>query len=167
MGSFGGERVTPLARLNSHMRTYLQLPVSVLVAGLFATMALAQSSPGTPDLPTSQQAPASHATSTSPDGQLVGPEYVLCTAVLIFGVTVVGFVMFVMLRRNLTWDDASFKAMTLPLVVFSGLFLITAGYDQHQVAPMFGLLGTLVGYILGRQSNDGRSSPTPPTPNAR
>ena len=37
----------------------------------------------------------------------------------------------------------------LTLVLVAGLFLITAGYSQNQVAPMMGLLGTIVGFLLG------------------
>ncbi len=34
-------------------------------------------------------------------------------------------------------------------VVFSALFLIVAGYSEQQTAPVFGLLGTIIGYLFG------------------
>lgn len=36
------------------------------------------------------------------------------------------------------------------LVVGSAVFILTAGYDDKQAAPLFGLFGTLVGYLFGR-----------------
>jgi hypothetical protein len=42
--------------------------------------------------------------------------------------------------------------LTVELVIIAGLVLMTSGYTDQQVAPMFGLLGTIVGYILGRST---------------
>lgn len=42
----------------------------------------------------------------------------------------------------------------LTLVVTAGLFLITAGYSETQIAPMMGLLGTIAGYLLGKEAAD-------------
>ncbi|MBC8356891.1 MAG: hypothetical protein H8E66_33385 [Planctomycetes bacterium] len=81
-----------------------------------------------------------------------GVEYILSAFVLVFGVCILGFVFYVIYERHDEWDDASFKAMTVPLVIFAGLFLVTAGYDRDQMAPMFGLLGTLIGYVLGQNA---------------
>lgn len=134
------------------MNTKLVL-ATLLFSGI-ALNAICQEGPGTaesssaPDISSIETAPPVQATSSA------GPEYILSTAVLVFGFLVVGVVVFVILKHHNSWDDAAFRALTLPIVVFSGLFLITAGYDEHQVAPMFGLLGTLVGYVLGRRVPD-------------
>jgi small-conductance mechanosensitive channel len=40
-------------------------------------------------------------------------------------------------------------------VIFATLVLVTAGYSNEQIAPAFGLFGTIVGYILGRMSPPG------------
>ena len=41
------------------------------------------------------------------------------------------------------------RAMTILFVIMATMVLITAGYNE-QIAPAFGLFGTIVGYILGR-----------------
>jgi hypothetical protein len=37
-------------------------------------------------------------------------------------------------------------------IIMGTLILVTAGYSNEQIAPAFGLFGTIVGYILGRLS---------------
>ena len=51
-------------------------------------------------------------------------------------------------------DVAAAKAMPGVITVITGsLVLITAGYSNEQIAPAFGLFGTVIGYMLGRMSN--------------
>ena len=38
-------------------------------------------------------------------------------------------------------------------VITGSLILITAGYSNDQIAPAFGLFGTVIGYMLGRMSS--------------
>lgn len=45
------------------------------------------------------------------------------------------------------------RAVTIILIIVATLVLITAGYSNEQIAPAFGLFGTIVGYILGRSQN--------------
>ena len=58
--------------------------------------------------------------------------------------------MFVMLQRKKGWGPFANQIVGLTLVITAGLFLITSGYSQQQIAPMIGLLGTIAGYLLGR-----------------
>ena len=37
-------------------------------------------------------------------------------------------------------------------IVVMAVFLVVAGYDSQQIAPVTGLLGTLAGYLLGKSS---------------
>jgi hypothetical protein len=46
-------------------------------------------------------------------------------------------------------------------VITGSLVLITAGYSNEQIAPAFGLFGTVIGYMLGRMSQPG---PAPGAP---
>ena len=39
------------------------------------------------------------------------------------------------------------------LIISSSIFLIVAGYTNQQIAPAMGLLGTLAGYLLGKESS--------------
>jgi len=59
-----------------------------------------------------------------------------------------------------------YKAFLILLVVFAALFLIVAGYTDTQTAPVFSLLGTIVGYIFGKSTPGAieESSSRPPAP---
>lgn len=65
------------------------------------------------------------------------------------------------------------RTLILVIIVFAGLYLISAGYSNEQAAPVYGLLGTIAGYLFGRGIDDsarrrdaGQPTPTPPTPPA-
>jgi len=85
-------------------------------------------------------------------------EIYLSLGVLVFGLILVVFTVILALRKNTGWDQESTRVFTISLIVTAGLFLITAGYSDQQIAPMFGLLGTIVGYLLGK-SPPGEQSP--------
>ncbi|HEY3081253.1 MAG TPA: hypothetical protein VGM69_15275 [Chloroflexota bacterium] len=86
-------------------------------------------------------------------------EVALSLGVLAFGLLVMGLQVTVMFRAARAWDTDSTRIVGLTLVVVAGLFLITAGYSQDQIAPMVGLLGTVAGYLLGKSSpaSEGKS----------
>jgi hypothetical protein len=48
------------------------------------------------------------------------------------------------------------------LIVTGTLFLVAAGYDAQHIAPSMGLLGTIAGYLLGRNASPHRAE-MPPT----
>ena len=77
-------------------------------------------------------------------------EIALSIGVLVFGAIAMGLQILVMLRQNKYWDTWAIKIVGLTLVITAGLFLIVAGYSQDQVAPMMGILGTVIGYLLGK-----------------
>lgn len=79
-------------------------------------------------------------------------QVTLSIAVLAFGLLIAGASILVMLKRERGWGPLSTQIVGLTLVITAGLFLITAGYSQDQIAPMIGLLGTIAGYLLGRGS---------------
>ena len=47
-------------------------------------------------------------------------------------------------------DETFLRYFVILTVIFAALFLIVAGYSEKQTAPVFGLLGTIAGYIFGR-----------------
>ena len=57
-------------------------------------------------------------------------------------------------------DDHAVKLIIISLVIMSVLFLIMGGYDDHFIAPAFGLFGTVAGYIFGRSgaTNDSNTN---------
>jgi len=62
----------------------------------------------------------------------------------------VGFIgMFCFVNRNETRDHTFSRNFIILTVIFAALFLIVAGYSEQQTAPVFGLLGTIVGYLFG------------------
>jgi hypothetical protein len=46
--------------------------------------------------------------------------------------------------------DDFVRSFMVVIIVFAALFLVVAGYSDKQTAPVFGLLGTIAGYIFGR-----------------
>lgn len=53
------------------------------------------------------------------------------------------------------------RALLLIMIVFAALFLIVAGYSEKQTAPVFGLLGTILGYLFGRTVAEAAAQPPP------
>jgi glycerol uptake facilitator-like aquaporin len=53
------------------------------------------------------------------------------------------------------------RAVVIVTVIVGTLILVTAGYSNDQIAPAFGLFGTIVGYILGRMSPGPSSTSRP------
>lgn len=53
-------------------------------------------------------------------------------------------------KKNHGWDLHSTRIVSITLIIIAGLFLILVGYSDAQIAPMMGLLGTIVGYLLGK-----------------
>lgn len=74
----------------------------------------------------------------------------ISASVLIFGVLVLLLAAF-MVRRGRS-ADSSLKLLGTLLIIISAVFLVVAGYDDKQIAPVMGLLGTIAGYLLGKGS---------------
>jgi hypothetical protein len=77
-------------------------------------------------------------------------EIYLSLGILAFGLILVVFTGIFAHRKNTGWDQEATRVFTISVIVTAGLFLITAGYSDQQIAPMFGLLGTIIGYLLGK-----------------
>lgn len=77
-------------------------------------------------------------------------EFKLGICLLIFGVIVI-FVEFLIIRRldNLR-SEGAIKFISVTLIIIGGLFLITSGFSGEEIAPIVGLLGTVAGYLLGK-----------------
>lgn len=86
-------------------------------------------------------------------------EFWLALSVLIFGCLTMLVEIYVIKTKNFKSDEIV-KFVTITLIVTGSLFLICAGYSNDQIAPAFGLLGTIAGYVLGKnakQDNDGNT----------
>jgi hypothetical protein len=86
-------------------------------------------------------------------------EYLLSVAVLLFGLVIIWLLTRVILKMKTDqpWESSYVKLVGLVVVITAGLFLICAGYSQHQIAPMIGLLGTIAGYLLGKEAPKGQA----------
>lgn len=88
---------------------------------------------------------------------------------LLLSYVVVGFGVFILLCityliRNGKQPDTLLRPFGTILVVIGAVFLIVAGYSEKQIAPVIGLLGTIAGYILGKDSRGNPETRTDPKP---
>ncbi|WP_425399576.1 hypothetical protein [Aeoliella sp.] len=72
---------------------------------------------------------------------------------VVLALIIMGLLFGLMFKSKAGLTDQYFRAYSLTLIVFAGLFLIVVGWNQDQLAGMMGLLGTLAGYILGDRRN--------------
>ena len=74
----------------------------------------------------------------------------MSVAVLVFGLTVCALGAW-LIHTGKAADDV-LKALGTILIIVAAVFLIVAGYDDKQIAPVIGLLGTIAGYMLGKST---------------
>jgi hypothetical protein len=72
----------------------------------------------------------------------------MSATVLLFGFLTLCLAAYV-IRRGHPWE-AVLKIFGMVLIIVLTVFLIVAGYDDKQIAPAMGLLGTIAGYLLGK-----------------
>lgn len=80
-------------------------------------------------------------------------EIAFSLGVLVFGAALITLFTRTLLKLGKDWRTVYLRLVVLTVVVTAGLFALAAGYTDEQIAPMMGLLGTLVGYLLGREAN--------------
>jgi glycerol uptake facilitator-like aquaporin len=91
-------------------------------------------------------------------------EFWLTFLIIAFGLTVLALYIYAIRNiSNRRPEDVS-RALIVITVITGSLVLITAGYSNEQIAPAFGLFGTVIGYMLGRMSQaaPGAAAETPP-----
>ena len=81
----------------------------------------------------------------------------MSAAVLVFGLFVI-FAASYLIQHGQT-GQAILRIFGTIMILISALFLVVAGYDDTQIAPVLGLLGTIAGYLLGKDDVAGRSQP--------
>jgi hypothetical protein len=139
-------------------RDLMKFAKVLFLAGLI--LLAATSAYGTVEGP--KKLPAQNTTSGQESMDVYKAGIYLSLGVLAFGLVLVIFTGIVALKKKEGWDKEATRIFTVSVIVTAGLFLITAGYTDQQIAPMFGLLGTIVGYLLGKSSqNEEKPSSTP------
>ncbi|WP_156179834.1 hypothetical protein [Bradyrhizobium sp. LTSPM299] len=89
-------------------------------------------------------------------------ELWLTCLIVAFGLIVICLYIYAVRNiRDKRPEDVS-RAMIVVTVITASLLLITAGYSNEQIAPAFGLFGTIIGYMLGRMSQPTGPKETPP-----
>lgn len=85
-------------------------------------------------------------------GQPWSPElvYTLGGAVLLFGL-LMSLIMGWLVKGGRPSDQV-LRTFCVPLIVVAAVFLVVVGYNQDQIAPVIGLLGTIAGYLLGKSN---------------
>lgn len=79
-------------------------------------------------------------------------EEKLSLMVLIFGLIFFAIQLFVVVKIEMD-SEHIVTFMSTSLLIISSLYLISAGWSSEQIAPAIGLLGTIAGYLLGRNSS--------------
>ncbi len=105
-----------------------------------------QISTGLPDAPTGW------ITFKTPFEQVIVTMTVVTLAVTLLALMIMGW------GKGMTPEFT--RAFIVVVIVFAALFLIAAGYSDKQAAPVYALLGTIVGYIFGKL--DKQDEPKPP-----
>lgn len=83
----------------------------------------------------------------------------ISASVLIFAVVVLCLTAYaIRLTKN---PEAVLRVFGTMIIVLAAVFLVVAGYTDTQIAPVIGLLGTIAGYLLGKESKQSVASNTP------
>jgi hypothetical protein len=83
----------------------------------------------------------------------------LSYSILIFGLIVL-VMMSVLVAKYTVNINRLLRAFALVLIIVAAIFLIVAGYNEQQIAPAMGLLGTIAGYLLGSRHANGETGET-------
>ncbi|MEM9920198.1 MAG: hypothetical protein AAF990_19025 [Bacteroidota bacterium] len=106
--------------------------------------------------PEAQNGPPANADSSIPTIPTINSMWENDEIVKSLIIMVFSFIIFTMLLFRLKvpqMGPEDFIRLTiLVLVICSSMYLISAGWDNQQTAPAFGILGTIAGYLLGRDS---------------
>lgn len=151
--------------------------LTLLLIGLIATLTLyAQDTLPSNPPPASVPAPAqttTAATPVSPDDIPVNSpafnanatptrtltEVYLSIGILVFGAIITVALLYLLASRTKSAPSSEFiDAIRYPIVIviiIGSIFLVTAGYNTNQMAPILGLMGTIAGYLMGRSKQTG------------
>ena len=89
-------------------------------------------------------------------GLMSSYEFYLSLFVLIFGLVMI-ILEILLIARNPMSAEVMIKFIVVTVIITATLFLITAGYDNDQIAPAVGLFGTVAGYLLGRSNSQNQN----------
>ena len=76
----------------------------------------------------------------------------MSATVLVFGLLVILLATYLIKAGKNT--EAVLRIFGTILIVMVAVFLVVAGYTDTQIAPVMGLLGTIAGYLLGKETKE-------------
>lgn len=99
-------------------------------------------------------------------------EFQLKLTAMTAGLLILAVIALLLVTRGRGLSDRFSRTYLLTAIIFAGLYLVSAGYSNEQVAPVFGLLGTIAGFLFGRGTTDAPPAPVaeatvPPVQSAR
>lgn len=77
----------------------------------------------------------------------------LSVAILVFGLLYLLISGFLLYKGEVRDSMGILKALAIPIIIFLAVFLMIVGYGEQQIAPVIGLMGTVAGYLLGKESD--------------
>lgn len=116
--------------------------ITVWIGSIIPALALAQEIK-VPDNPAGSN-------NQNPSNPLDTFQFHLSEIIIGFGFVVILIQMFTLRRIVTLTADEIARNYAITIVVTAALVLVIAGYSSAQIAPAFGLFGTIVGYLLGR-----------------
>jgi hypothetical protein len=136
------------------MRLLILLCAILVIVGPLAVDASAQPAPASVTVRDTQLPPASLAGADAAQSfealKFRANFQLLLTAIVtIFGFLSLALVAWVFRKSIPAEIEKVVRLFIVVIVVSAALILITGGYSNEQIAPAFGLFGTIVGYILG------------------
>lgn len=78
-------------------------------------------------------------------------EFLLSILLLAFAVLALTLEVGLIMRGKIE-SAGGIKLIIITLIIFSVIFLVVCGYGNDQIAPVVGLLGTIAGYLLGKNT---------------
>jgi hypothetical protein len=91
-------------------------------------------------------------------------EFWLACMIMLFGLGVLFLYLWAIRSIDGRRPEDVSPSLIVIFVITGSLLLITVGYSTEQIAPAFGLFGTIIGYMLGRMSQPNALGPPPPGP---
>lgn len=91
-------------------------------------------------------------------------EFWLAVVIAVFGLTVMAILAFNIRRAAHFRPEDITRPVVVTAIITGTLMLVTVGYSDNQIAPVFGLFGAIAGYLFGRFQAGPGPEPAEPRP---
>lgn len=98
-----------------------------------------------------QQAATEAVVSQQAEWWSVADAMTISSVILVFGILLMLITTWLLSNQSRS-AESILKVIGTLLIIISAVFLVVAGYSDKQIAPVMGLLGTIAGYLLGRET---------------